>query len=77
MSNPVSNAINHIILRDEDGNMLNDGLNELEYRLFAKLESEHLDCASGESAMDTYQSELAIALASAINSVTKKFGIDN
>ena len=76
MSDPISQAINHIIQRDEDDNLVNKGLNELESRLFLKIQSEQHNCAVGESVMAAYRTKLLFALANAITSVAKRFEID-
>jgi hypothetical protein len=37
---PICQAVEQMMTRDEDGNLLNEGLNELESRLFLKIQSE-------------------------------------
>lgn len=75
MSDPIQDAVNHIVQRDEDGNLLNQGLNELESNLFLKLQDEQVNSSVGESVMTGYRKELLFALNDAITKVADEFGV--
>ena len=72
----IAEAVNEIVLRDEDGNLLNKGLNELESCLCLKIQEEGANCAVGESVESAYRAELLFALKKAISDVAKKFKIN-
>lgn len=57
----VENAVNYILKRDEDGNLLNPYLNEMES-----------DSTSGEAAMSAYQKKLKFELRLAIARANEK-----
>jgi hypothetical protein len=70
MDKGIENAVNYILKRDEDGNLLNPYLNEMESDLFLKLSS--YDSTSGEAAMSTYQKKLKFELRLAIARANEK-----
>jgi Holliday junction resolvasome RuvABC DNA-binding subunit len=70
MDKGVENAVNYILKRDEDGNLLNPYLNEMESDLFLKLSS--YDSTGGEAAMSTYQKKLKFELRLAIARTNEK-----
>jgi hypothetical protein len=61
MSEIVKNAVDFILERDEDGNLLNPYLNEMESDLFLK--------DVGDDAMNKYQEKLRKELTEAIKRV--------
>ena len=74
-SDNIQNAVNHMMQRDEDGNFLNQGLNELESNLFVKLQNDKVNSSVGESVMSAYRKELLFALNDAIAKVANDFGV--
>lgn len=67
MSKNITDAVDFILQRDEDGNLLNPHLNEFESELFLKLSS--YDSTSGEIAMVAYQKKLRLELIETITRV--------
>jgi hypothetical protein len=70
MDKGVENAVNYILKRDEDGNLLNPYLNEMESDIFLELSS--YDSTSGEAAMSAYQKKLKFELRLAIARANEK-----
>jgi len=65
----VKKAVEFMLLRDEDGNLLNPYLNEFESKLYLKLSS--YDSVSGESTMLAFQEKLEKELLEAVTKCIK------
>jgi len=71
----VCDVVHWMVRRDEEDNPINPGLNELESRLFLKIQSEHHNSSVGESIMSAYHTELLMELGKTVAAVAKKFEI--
>jgi hypothetical protein len=65
----IKDAVDFILSRDDDDNLLNPHLNTFESELYLKLSSR--DCSGGEIEMLTYQNNLKLALLEAITRVVE------
>ena len=72
----VADAAMWMVRRDEDDNLINPGLNELESKLFLKIQSEGHNCSVGESIMSAFQTELLMELAKTLAALEKRFELD-
>ena len=54
----VKQAVDDILKRDDDGNLMNEGLNNLEGELFLNLQSQQVNSTVGECCMEQYQEEV-------------------
>lgn len=73
---PITEAVLWMLRRDDDGNVINPGLNDLESRLCLKVASEGHNCAIGEAIESAYKTQLSMELVKTIAAVAKKFGIN-
>lgn len=72
----VVEAVEWMIRRDEEDNVINPGLNELESNLFLKIQSEQHNSSVGESIMSAFQTELSMELLKTVAAVAKKFELE-
>ena len=60
-------------VKDWNGNLINEGLNNIEGKLFFQLQSQNLNCAVGEDLMEQYQKDVEKELTNALITVCNKF----
>lgn len=78
MSQPdaIAEAIMWMTRRTEEDMLMNPHLEELEGRLFIKIQERQLNSTQGDAEMSSYKKHLAMELLQAVSKVTKMFGID-
>jgi len=72
----VTEAVQHILQRDDDGNFHNPHLNALEEQLFIKSQNDGMNNNVGESVENAFNTELIMELAKTLAAIVKKFDLE-